>query len=104
MLPPTVEELEQARQFLLGSLLLGIATQAGLAGMASNYAAYGLRLDFLTEYTAQLAAVTVEDIMAAGAAFLAPAKAITVVLGDADVVGDGLAALGPVERVATGEQ
>ena len=76
------EELEQARQYALGSLLLGMSTQAGLAGLAITYAGYGLRLDFLAQHTARLAA-TRDEVAAAGATYLAPAQAATVVLGDA---------------------
>ncbi|HEY0698492.1 MAG TPA: insulinase family protein, partial [Micromonospora sp.] len=57
-LPPKEDELEQARQYALGSLQLGMSTQAGLAALASGYAGVGLRLDFLAGYAAQLARVT----------------------------------------------
>jgi zinc protease len=98
---PSVEELEQARQYALGSLLLGMSTQAGLAGLATTYAAYGLRLDYLVEHTARLAAASREDVAAAAATYLAPAKAVTVVLGDADRVAGPLATLSTVEEAAT---
>jgi predicted Zn-dependent peptidase len=97
--PPRAEELEQARQYALGSLLLGMSTQAGLAGLASTYAAYGLRLDFLAEHTARLSAATRDEVAAAAATYLAPAKAATVVLGDASLVESSLAGLSPVERL-----
>jgi len=100
-LPPTPEELEQARQYALGSLLLSMSTQAGLAGLLSTYAGYGLRLDFLAQHTARLASATVDEVAAAGATYLAPAKAVTVILGDADVIESSLATLGPVAPVAS---
>ncbi len=102
-LPPSVEELEQARRYALGTLQLGASTQAGLAGLASTYAGYGLRLDFLTEHAARLAAATREDVAAAAARYLAPAGAVAVVLGDAAVIGDSLRVLGPVERGTVGD-
>ncbi len=97
-LPPTVDELEQARQYSLGSLLLGMSTQAGLAGLASTYVGYGLRLEFLAEHAARLAAVTREDIQTAAARYLAPANAATVVLGDASIVDGPLSTLAHVVR------
>jgi predicted Zn-dependent peptidase len=97
-LPPTADELEQARQYALGSLLLGMSTQAGLAGLASTYVGYGLRLEFLAEHAARLAAVTREDIQTAAARYLAPANAATVVLGDASIVDGPLATLAHVVR------
>ncbi|MFF5174707.1 M16 family metallopeptidase [Micromonospora sp. NPDC000089] len=96
-LPPKVEELEQARQYALGTLQLGMSTQAGLASLTSAYAGNGLRLDFLAEHSARLAAATIDDVAAAAARYLAPAHAVTVVLGDAERVGAQLSALTPVE-------
>jgi zinc protease len=99
-LAPKPEELEQARQYALGSLLLGMSTQAGLAGLASTYAGFGLRLNFLAEHAQRLASATAEDVAAVAANHLAPAKAVTVVLGDAEKVAGPLSSLAPVERAA----
>lgn len=96
--PPTGAELEQARQYALGTLQLGMSTQAGLANLASAYAGYGLRLDFLARYAHLLASATVDQVAEAAARYLAPAKAVTVVLGDAARVEPGLATLTPVLR------
>ncbi len=95
---PKPEELEQARQYALGTLQLGMSTQAGLAGLASTYAGYGLRLDFLAEHAARLAKATQEDVAAAATRFLAPSGGVTVILGDAEKIEDSLTVLGPVER------
>lgn len=95
---PGEDELEQARQYALGSLLLGMSTQAGLAGLASTYAGYGLRLDFLARHAAALASASRDDVATAAAAYLAPARAVTVVLGDASLVEAPLARLSPVQR------
>jgi zinc protease len=95
---PKDDELEQARQYVIGSLLLGMSTQAGLASLASTYAGYGLRLDYLVAYAADLARATRDDVAAAAAKYLAPAKAATVILGDAEQVEPSLLRLGPVER------
>lgn len=101
---PAEHELEQARQYALGSLLLGMSTQAGLAGLASSYSGYGLRLDFLAEHAARLAAATRDDVAAAAAAYLAPARAVGVVLGDAGQVNRSLSALvGEVTTVAAAD-
>ncbi len=97
-LPPKEDELEQARQYAIGTLLLGVATQAGIAGLTTTYAAYGLKLDHLATYSAQLAQVTAEDIARVAAVYMAPSEAVTVILGDASKVQASLARLGPVDR------
>ena len=98
-LPPKEDELEQARQYAIGTLLLGVATQSGLATLASMYAAYGLRLNYLVDYSAKLAAVTRDQVAEVAARYLAPAKAVTVVLGDAAIGSSAsVATLAPTER------
>ncbi|MFI6762920.1 M16 family metallopeptidase [Micromonospora sp. NPDC050417] len=96
-LPPKEDELEQARQYALGTLQLGMSTQAGLAALASAYAGFGLRLDFLAEHSARLARATRDEVAAAAAKYLAPSRAVTVVLGDAARIAGPLSALTPVE-------
>ncbi|MBQ1071884.1 insulinase family protein [Micromonospora sp. C31] len=93
---PREDELEQARQYALGTLQLGMSTQAGLASLTSAYAGSGLRLEFLAEHAARLAKATVADVAEAAARYLAPAGAVTVVLGDAERIGSQLATLAPV--------
>ncbi|MDT5030986.1 MAG: hypothetical protein QOC94_1157, partial [Actinoplanes sp.] len=97
-LPPGEEELEQARRYGLGTLRLGMSTQAGLAGLASMYASFGLRLSYLTEHSAALASATREQVAEVAARYLAPSGAVAVVLGDAEQIEGRLAALTPVER------
>ncbi|MFI7548246.1 M16 family metallopeptidase [Micromonospora sediminimaris] len=97
--PPAPDELEQARQYALGTLQLGISTQAGLASLVSAYAGNGLRLDFLAEHAARLAKVGVDDVTEVAARYLAPSRAVTVVLGDAERVAASLATLAQVETV-----
>jgi predicted Zn-dependent peptidase len=97
-LPAKAEELDQARQYALGTLQLGMSTQAGLASLISTYAGFGLRLDHLAEHARRLGEATLADVAAAGATYLAPAKAVTVVLGDADRVEASLGTLAPVAR------
>jgi predicted Zn-dependent peptidase len=99
-LPPGEEELEQARRYALGTLQLGMSTQAGLAGLASMYASFGLRLDYLAEHAVRLAAATREEVAEVAARYLAPSGAVTVVLGDAARVEGPLEALTAVERSA----
>ncbi|MGH3736828.1 MAG: M16 family metallopeptidase [Micromonosporaceae bacterium] len=97
-LPVSDEELEQARQYALGTLQLGLATQSGLAGLASTLAGFGLRLEWLAEHRRRLAEATQSDVYAAAQRYLAPAQGLTVVLGDATQIETPLRALTPVRR------
>jgi predicted Zn-dependent peptidase len=97
-LPPGEDELEQARQYALGTLQLGMSTQSGLAGLVSTYAGFGLRLDYLAEHAQRLARATREEVAAAASRYLAPSRAVTVVLGDASRTESTLSVLTPVVR------
>ncbi|GIG58266.1 peptidase M16 [Longispora fulva] len=98
VLPPEAEELEQAREYALGSLRLGMATQAGIASLTSMLEGFGLDLDWLAAHCDRLANTTLEQVAAASARYLAPANAAIVILGEADVVEPSLRALAGVVR------
>ncbi|HXV94411.1 MAG TPA: pitrilysin family protein [Pseudonocardia sp.] len=94
--PPTAEEVEAARRYAVGSLLISLDSQGGLASTISALAAAGVDADWLRGHPARLEAVTVEQVAAAALEFFAPTAFTGVVVGDADVVGPGLRALGGV--------
>ncbi|WP_144120721.1 M16 family metallopeptidase [Catellatospora sichuanensis] len=98
-IPPRKEELEQARQYALGSLLLGMSTQAGIAGLAIKFAGSGLRLPYLREHAQRLTDATVDDVHRAAATYMAPTQAVSLVLGASTRVQDDLAKIVPVAPI-----
>jgi predicted Zn-dependent peptidase len=103
VLPVTDAELDAARRYVLGSMALSTATQAGLASTLSALAGSGLSAGWLAEHQRALAAVTVEEVAEAAQRYLAPGALTTVVVGDADRVADPLRALARVEVGAPAE-
>jgi zinc protease len=95
-LPVTEAEVDSVRQYAIGTLALSTATQAGLASTLSALAAFGLGLDWMIEHPRNLAAIGVDEVSAAAAEFLAPARLTSVVVGDAQTITAPLAALVPV--------
>ncbi|MGH9291831.1 MAG: M16 family metallopeptidase [Acidimicrobiales bacterium] len=93
----TTDELELARRYLTGVFLFATSTQVGLVSTLAILAVAGLRPEYLARYPARLATVTKEEVDGAAARYLAPSTLATVVVGDAEVVTDPLAALGQVE-------
>jgi predicted Zn-dependent peptidase len=91
------DELDQARRYATGTLALSTATQAGLAGTLSQLAASGLGIEWLRDYPKQLAAVTVDDVLAAGARWLAPTVLTPVLVGDVATVEQSLRGLVDLE-------
>ncbi len=84
--PVDQSELDQARRYAIGSLALGTASQAGLASTISLLAGAGLGVEWLRDHPKALATVTVDEVLAAAQAYLAPTTFTTVLVGDADVI------------------
>ncbi|MQA60118.1 MAG: insulinase family protein [Actinophytocola sp.] len=96
IVPPTAEEVESVRQYAIGSLLISTSSQGGLASQLAGLAGQGLDAEWLAEHPGRLAAVTADEVASAAIEFFAPARFTGVVVGDPDVVGAGLTALGGV--------
>ena len=97
VVPPTDDEVESARRYLVGSLLISMTTQAGYASTVAALAAHGLSSAWVREHPARLEAVTTDEVAAAAAEFFAPTRFTGVVVADAARTGPGLRALGGVE-------
>ncbi len=95
-LPVTPAEVEAVRQYLIGTIALSTATQAGLASSLVGLLGNGLEPSWLVEHSARLAKVTVDEVSAAAAEFFGPARFVGVVVGDSERIADPLAALLPV--------
>ncbi|AEA23362.1 peptidase M16 domain protein [Pseudonocardia dioxanivorans CB1190] len=95
--PPSADEVEAARAYAIGSLLISLDSQGGLAGMLTSLAADGLDVDWLRAHPGRLTAVTTEQVAAAALEFFAPSTFTGVVVGDAEVIGAGVRALGGIE-------
>ncbi|MDQ3155025.1 MAG: insulinase family protein [Actinomycetota bacterium] len=96
VVPPAAEEIDNARQYALGTLMIGTSSQSGLAGNLTALAALGLDGEWLRSHPARLQAVTSDAVADTAAEFLAPSRFTGVLVGDADVLGTRLAALGGV--------
>ncbi|WP_018351469.1 M16 family metallopeptidase [Longispora albida] len=86
LLAPSEEELEQARQYSLGTLRLGMATQAGLASLTMTLASSGLQAGWLEGHLERLATVSREEVADCARRYLAPTNAAYVVLGEASTI------------------
>ncbi len=75
---PTKIEVEDAKQFLLGSLPFRFTTMSAVAGQLLAAEKYGLGFDFLEKYKKEVAAVTPEDVQAMAKKYIDP-KALTIV-------------------------
>ena len=95
--PPTADEVDAARRYAVGSLLISLDSHGGFASTIAALAADGVPVQWLRDHPARLEAVTTEEVAAAAQEFFAPSAFTGVIVGDADVVGPGLRALGGVD-------
>ena len=94
------EELEAVQRYLTGLMSLRIQSQRGLAAMLARLSIFGLDIDYLRDYPRRLAAVTTADVLDVTARYLAPAKLVTVLVGDASRIAGPVEALESVEVVS----
>lgn len=78
---PSAEELQAAKDNLIGGFPLRIDSNRNLLSNIANMARNGLPLNYLDTWTQKVDAVTIEDIRRAFAAKLQPDKMVTVVVG-----------------------
>jgi zinc protease len=78
---PTEREIEETRAYLVGSIPRMLETNQSIAGFLQGVEEYGLGLDFDQRLPALLRAVSAEDIRAAAAETLDPARAAVAVAG-----------------------
>ena len=78
---PTAAEVKAAQDFLIGGFALRLDSNGKLLGNLANIAWYELPLNYLDNWTDQVAAVTPADIRRAFARVLQPQRMVTVVVG-----------------------
>ena len=97
-LPPTAAEVSATAQYLVGTLALSTATQAGLAATLTVLLADGLDVTWLREHPAELMSVTPQDVHEVAQTMLAPASMVTTVVGDGSQIEGPLSALAELTR------
>ena len=78
---PNEEELQAAKQYMIGSFPLSLASNGSIAGMLLRISFYHLPDDYLDTYTARISAVSVDDIKKAFKNLIHPDKMLYVSVG-----------------------
>ncbi len=89
---PGADELTARKSTLIGDYGRELATSGGLADILGNLALYGVPLDEVGRYTAQVDAVTPAQVQAFTARTLDPKTASVIIAGDAKTFAEGLRA------------
>jgi zinc protease len=78
---PTEKELQESKQYLIGSMPRTLETNIGIATFLQTAEFFGLGLDYDVRVPALLRAVTREDVLAAARRTLDPARASVAIAG-----------------------
>ena len=97
LMPIPRDELDAGRRYLAGVTMLSTQTQSGLASYIDSITAAGLTIDYLRDFRSNLERVTPDDIVHVAADYLSPRNLLTVMVGDASIIGKSVEALTPVE-------
>lgn len=94
--PVTQEELDAAKNFMVGSFPLRFETASATAGQLASVRLLGLPIESLQQFTQKVAAVTPAEVQRVARQYLHPDRATIVVVGDATQVLKPLEAVAPV--------
>lgn len=79
--PVTPDELQEAKDYLVGSFPLKMDTNSKLAGMLIYQEFYGLGLDYYETYSRQIKSVSVQDVQRVARQYLDPDHFLLVAVG-----------------------
>ena len=97
--PVTQQELELGRAGLTRGYPRNFETSDQMGRAAAQLALYELPDDYFTRFVPKVLALSADDITAAAARHLHPDRLLTVVVGDRDKFGDGLAEIAGNELI-----
>lgn len=96
--PPTLQEVEDAKQYLLGSLPFRLTTNAQVASELLEAERFGLGFDVLEKYRAAVSAVTPADVQAVAKKHLDPKAIVVAAVGPVGPDGKPLPATTGTEK------
>jgi zinc protease len=97
-------ELDTAKSIAAGAFVERMQTQQNLADLLTMVKLAGVTKDYIEGYPGRIAAIDAAKIQDVARKFIAPDKAVVVVVGDAGKIRDQLAKIGTFETVtATGQ-
>jgi len=88
--PPEDSELQDAKNYLLGSALMRFHSNAGIADQLLSIERFGLGFDSLEKSQQAIAAVTADDVQAVAKKYLHPERMVLTAVGAIDATGKPL--------------
>lgn len=95
--PVTQEELDNAKNYLIGNFPITIETPGQIASQVVEVKLLGLGKEYLENYRDRIAAVTIEDVQQAMQTYLHPDNLDIILVGDAVAIYDKVAKIANVK-------
>jgi len=92
--PATKEELDAAKESILNAFVFNYTSRAQILAQQMTFDYFGLPLDYLDSYQANIRKVTVEDVARAAKSHIHPDKMVVLVVGKAEDFDRPVASLG----------
>ncbi|HEY3244947.1 MAG TPA: pitrilysin family protein [Phycisphaerae bacterium] len=102
--PPTTEELDDAKSYMIGRFALSMETPQEVASKVFELKFYGLPDDYFTSFYKQVRASAADDIFGFAQSAILPEKLTIVVVGKAEQVKAPLSEIAPVTVVHPDEE
>lgn len=96
--PVLEEELQDAKNYIIGSFGRSLESPSTIASFALNTARYNLPDDYYTNYLKNIEAVTTEDVMEVANKYIQPENAYITIVGKKDEVLEGLKSFGELQE------
>jgi predicted Zn-dependent peptidase len=97
--PPTQAEMQHAKETILNSFIFNYVSRGQILGQQMTFAYYGLPLDYLEQYRANIEKVKSEDVARVAQKYIYPDKMGLLVVGKSEEFDEPLSAFGEVEHV-----
>ncbi len=94
--PVTTDELTNVKNYIAGSFVIRLETQAGLANQLATVKLLGLPTDYLETYVTRVRSVEPDQILRTAKKYISPESSAVVVVGDAAQIAKPLEKLGKV--------
>jgi zinc protease len=102
--PPTTEELDDARSYMIGRFALSLETPQAVAGKVFDLKFYGLPDDYYESFYKQARSTGSDDVFGFAKSAIMPDKLTIVVVGNAEQVKAPLSEIAPVTVVHPDEE
>jgi predicted Zn-dependent peptidase len=97
--PPTQAEMQHAKETILNSFVFNYVSRGQILGQQMTFSYYGLPLDYLEQYRANIEKVKPEDVARVAKKYIHPDKMVLLVVGKSEEFDEPVSTFGEAEAI-----